>query len=48
MNELKVFNSSEFGELSVMLIDGKEYFPFMIVCNQLAEFLNEDMKKRLV
>lgn len=27
MNELKVFNSSEFGELSVMLIDGKEYFP---------------------
>ena len=28
--------------------DGKEYFPFMIVCNQLAEFLNEDMKKRLV
>lgn len=27
MNELKVFNSSEFGELEVMLIDGKNYFP---------------------
>lgn len=27
MNELKVFSSSEFGELGVMLIDGKEYFP---------------------
>lgn len=27
MNELKVFSSSEFGELGVMLIGGKEYFP---------------------
>lgn len=27
MNELKVFSSSEFGELGVMLIDGREYFP---------------------
>lgn len=27
MNELKVFSSSEFGELGVMIIDGKEYFP---------------------
>jgi len=27
MNDLKVFNSTEFGELGVMLIDGKEYFP---------------------
>ncbi len=27
MNELKVFSSTEFGELGVMLIDGKEYFP---------------------
>lgn len=27
MNELKVFSNSEFGELGVMLIDGKEYFP---------------------
>lgn len=27
MNDLKIFSSSEFGELGVMLIDGKEYFP---------------------
>ena len=27
MNELKVFSSTEFGELGVMLIDGKEFFP---------------------
>ncbi len=27
MNELKVFQNSEFGELGVMVIDGKEYFP---------------------
>lgn len=27
MNELKVFSSTEFGDLGVMLIDGKEYFP---------------------
>lgn len=27
MNELKVFSSTEFGELGIMLIDGKEYFP---------------------
>ena len=27
MNDLKVFSSSEFGELGVMLIDGKKYFP---------------------
>lgn len=27
MNEIKVFENSQFGELSVMLIDGKEYFP---------------------
>lgn len=27
MNNLKVFSSSEFGELVVMLIDEKEYFP---------------------
>lgn len=27
MNELKVFSSSKFGELGVMLIGGKEYFP---------------------
>ena len=27
MNELKVFSSTEFGELGVMLINGKAYFP---------------------
>lgn len=27
VNDLKVFSSTEFGELGVMLIDGKEYFP---------------------
>lgn len=27
MNELKVFSCTEFGELGVMLIDGKEWFP---------------------
>ena len=27
MKELKVFQNSEFGELGIMMIDGKEYFP---------------------
>ena len=27
MNELRVFQNSEFGELGILLIDGKEYFP---------------------
>ncbi len=27
MNEHKIFQNSEFGELGVMMIDGKEYFP---------------------
>ena len=27
MNDLKVFSNSEFGELGVIVIDGKEYFP---------------------
>jgi anti-repressor protein len=27
MDELKVFQNSEFGELGLLLIDGKEYFP---------------------
>lgn len=27
MNDLKVFSSSEFGELGVLVIDGKEWFP---------------------
>lgn len=27
MNKLRVFNSSEFGQLEIMVIDGKEHFP---------------------
>ena len=27
MQDLQVFNNSEFGELGVLVIDGKEYFP---------------------
>lgn len=36
MNELKVFSSSEFGELGIMLIDGKEYFPATQCASQLG------------
>ena len=35
MNELQVFQNSEFGELGILLIDGKEYFP----ATQCAEIL---------
>ena len=35
MNELKVFQNSELGELGILLIDGKEYFP----ATQCAEIL---------
>ena len=35
MKELKVFQNSEFGELGILLIDGKEYFP----ATQCAEIL---------
>ena len=35
VNELKVFQNSEFGELGILLIDGKEYFP----ATQCAEIL---------
>lgn len=27
MNEIKIFENSEFGEIEVILINGKEYFP---------------------
>lgn len=27
MNDLKIFSNTEFGELGIMIIDGKEYFP---------------------
>ncbi len=36
MNELKIFQNSEFGELGVMMIDGKEYFP-AAQCARLLE-----------
>lgn len=36
MNELKVFSSSEFGELGIMLIGGKEYFPATQCASQLG------------
>ena len=36
MNELKVFQNSEFGELSVLTIDGKEYFPASQCANILG------------
>ncbi len=41
MNELKVFSSTEFGELGVMLVDGKEYFP----ANQCAAILGYAVPK---
>lgn len=39
MNELKVFSNSEFGELGVMLIDGREYFP-AIQCAKILGYSN--------
>ncbi len=39
MNELKVFSSTEFGELGVMLIDGREYFP-AIQCAKILGYSN--------
>ncbi|MGN0598333.1 MAG: Bro-N domain-containing protein [Oscillospiraceae bacterium] len=39
MNDLKVFSNSEFGELGVMLIDGKEYFP-AIHCAKILGYAN--------
>lgn len=44
MNELKVFSSTEFGELGVMLIDGKEYFP----ATQCAAILGHENPARAV
>lgn len=35
-NELQVFNSSEFGSLSVLMIDGKAYFPATECANILG------------
>ena len=36
MDELKVFNNSEFGRLEVLIIDGKEYFPATDVASKLG------------
>ena len=44
MNELKVFSSTEFGELGIMLIDGKEYFP----ATQCAAILGHENPARAV
>ena len=39
MNDLKVFSNTEFGELGVMIIDGKEYFP-AIQCAKILGYAN--------
>lgn len=39
MNDLKVFSNTEFGELGVMIIDGKEYFP-ATQCAKLLGYAN--------
>lgn len=44
MNELKVFSSSEFGELGVMLINEKKYFP----ATQCAVILDRENPARAV
>src|SRR5690625_587178 len=36
MEELKVFNHKEFGELEILIIDGKEYFPATDVASKLG------------
>lgn len=36
MNSLRVFSSTEFGQLEVMVIDGKEYFPATDVAKMLS------------
>ena len=44
MNDLKVFSNSEFGELGVMLIGGKEYFP----ATQCAKLIGHENPARAV
>ena len=39
MNELQVFENTEFGKLGIMLIDGKEYFP-AIKCAEMLGYSN--------
>lgn len=44
MNDLKVFSNTEFGELGIMLIDGKEYFP----ATQCAKIVGHENPARAV
>lgn len=44
MNELKVFQNSEFGELGVLTIDGKEFFP----ASQCAKILGHENPARAI
>ena len=44
MNELKVFQNSEFGELGVLIINGKEYFP----ATQCAKILGYENPARAI
>lgn len=44
MNELKVFQNSEFGELGILLIAGKEYFP----ATQCAKIIGHQNPARAV
>lgn len=44
MNELKVFQNSEFGELGVLTIDGKEFFP----ATQCAKILGHENPARAI
>lgn len=46
MNELKVFKNSEFGELKIMVIDGKEYFPATECAKMLGYSNPHDAIKR--
>lgn len=46
MNELKVFENSEFGELKVMVVDGKEYFPATECAKMLGYSNPHDAIKR--
>ena len=39
MNEIKLFDNTEFGELGIMVINGKEYFP-AIQCAKLLGYRN--------
>jgi prophage antirepressor-like protein len=44
MNDIKIFNNSEYGELSVLMIDGKEYFP----ATECAEILGYSNPRKAI